>query len=52
MISTNSEDEPVTPDPRVLMTLNTQNVPVLVTQDTKDGILVTLRNGEILTEMK
>ncbi len=52
VISTNSEDEPDTPDPRVLMTLNTQNVPVLVTQDTKDGILVTLRNGQLLTEMK
>ena len=52
VISTNSEDEPDTPDPRVLMTLNTQQVPVLVTQDTKDGILVTLRNGELLTEMK
>ena len=52
VISTNSEDEPDTPDPRVLMTLNTQQIPVLVTEDTKDGILVTLRNGELLTEMK
>ena len=52
VISTNSEDEPDTPDPRVLMTLNTQQIPVLVTQDTNDGILVTLRNGELLTEMK
>ena len=52
VISTSSEDEPDTPDPRVLMTLNTQQIPVLVTQDTNDGILVTLRNGELLTEMK
>lgn len=52
VISTNSEDEPDTPDPRVLMTLKNFQVPVLVTDDTEEGILVTLRNGELLKEMK
>ena len=52
VISTNSDDEPDTPAPRVLMTLKSANVPVLVTEDSQDGILVTLRNGELITEMK
>ena len=52
VISTNSDDEPDTPDPRVLLALKTSGVPVLVTEDTQDGILVTLRNGELLTEIK
>ncbi len=52
VISTNTEDEPDTPDPRVLKELKNMGIPVLITQDTQTGILVTLRNGEILTEMK
>ena len=52
VISTNTEDEPDTPDPKVMKILETWNVPVLVTQDSETGILVTLRNGEIFTEMK
>lgn len=52
VISTNSEDEPDTPDPRVLQLLRNNHIPVLITQDTERGILITLRNGEILTEMK
>ena len=52
VISTNSEDEPDTPDPRVLQLLKQQNVRVLITQDSTYGVLVTLKNGEILTEMK
>ena len=52
VISTNTEDEPDTPDPQVLKILESWNVPVLITQDTEEGVLVTLRNGEILTEMK
>ena len=52
VISTNSEDEPDTPDPRVLLALNTSSIPVLVTEDSQEGILVTLRNGELLTEIK
>lgn len=52
VISTNTDDEPDTPSPRVLRTLASFNVPVLVTQDTEIGVLVTIRGGEILTEMK
>ena len=52
VISTNTEDEPDTPDPRVLKLLSSADIPVLITQDTEAGILVTLRDGELLTEMK
>ena len=52
VISTNTEDEPDTPDPRVIKLLNNNKIPVLITQDAQRGILITLRNGEILTEMK
>ena len=52
VISTNTEDEPDTPDPRVLKLLNDNKIPVLITQDAEEGVLVTLRNGEITTEMK
>ena len=52
VISTNTVDEPDTPDPRVLRLLRDQGIPVLITQDSQDGILITLRGGEILTAMK
>ena len=52
VISTNTEDEPDTPDPRVLKLLENNRIPVLVTQDAEEGVLITIRNGEILTEMK
>lgn len=52
VISTNTMDEPDTPDPRVIRLLSGAKVPVLITQDSEQGILVTLRNGEILTEIK
>ena len=52
VISTNTEDEPDTPDPNVLKILKSWEIPVLITQDTEEGILVTLRGGEIITEMK
>ena len=52
VISTNSDDEPDTPDPRVLLALQRANVPVLITENSEEGILVTLRNGELLTEIK
>ena len=51
VISTNTEDEPDTPSPRVMKLLETWNVKVLQTQDTENGVLVTFRNGEILTEL-
>lgn len=50
VISTNSDEEPDTPDPRVLRLLKQQNVPVVFTQDSANGVLVTLRNGEIIAE--
>ena len=52
VISTNTEDEPDTPDPRVLKLLASRSIPVLVTQDSQDGVLITLRDGEILTEIR
>ncbi len=52
IISTNSDDEPDTPSNRVLTLLAKYSVAVFLTQDTENGVLVTLKNGEILTEMK
>ena len=52
VISTNTEDEPDTPDPRVLKLLDDNKIPVLITQDANEGVLITLWNGEITTEMK
>ena len=52
IISTNSDDEPDTPDPRVLRLLASWGIPVLVTQDSARGILVTLKDGKISTEIK
>lgn len=52
VISTNSDDEPDTPSPRVLRLLDTWNVKVLLTQNTEKGVLITLSNGEIIPEMK
>ena len=52
VISTNSDDEPDTPSPRVIRLLASWDIPVLLTQDSQSGVLVTLRNGEILTVLK
>ena len=52
VISTNTDDEPDTPSPRVLKLLASWDIPVLVTQDTENGILVTISGGQITTEMK
>ena len=52
VISTNSDDEPDTPDRRVLQLLKQQNIQVLLTQDSVNGVLITLKDGEILTEMR
>lgn len=49
VISTNTDDEPDTPDPRVLKLLNDQNIPYLLTQDAETGVLITLANGELST---
>lgn len=52
VISTNTEDEPDTPDPRVIKLLNKYQIPVLQTQDAGTGVLITLRDGEIFWEMQ
>ena len=52
VIPTDSDEEPDTPDPRVIRLFKEQQIPVLITQDAENGILVTLNNGEITTEMK
>ena len=52
VISTNTDDEPDTPSPRVLRLLASWDIPVLVTQDTENGVLVTISGGRITTEMK
>ncbi len=52
VIPTSTEEEPDTPDPRVLKLLRDQDIPYVVTQDSENGILVTLKGGEITTEKK
>ena len=52
VISTDSEEEPDTPDPRVIRLLNDQEVEYVVTQGTENGVLVTLKNGEISSGSK
>ena len=52
VISTNTPEEPDTPDPRVIRLLNRYGVQILQTQDTPFGVQVTLQSGEILTELK
>ncbi|MBR4331388.1 MAG: MBL fold metallo-hydrolase [Clostridia bacterium] len=52
VISTNTEDKPDSPDSRVMKLLESSGAKVVVTQDTKNGILVTLKDGNILTEKK
>ena len=51
VISTSSEEEPDTPDPRVIRLLEQQGISVVQTQDSAAGVLITLRGGEIVTEM-
>lgn len=50
IIPTNSEDEPDTPDPRVMRLLTRRGITVLQTQQAKNGILITIRGGEIAYE--
>ena len=51
-ISTNTDDEPDTPSPRVLRLLASWDIPALVTQDTENGVLITISGGRITPEMK
>lgn len=52
VVSTNSEDEPDTPDPRVVRLLAQQGIQTLYTQDSTNGVLVTLKDGTIETEIR
>ncbi|MBR3332915.1 MAG: hypothetical protein IKG23_01350, partial [Clostridia bacterium] len=52
VISTDSEEEPDTPDPRVIRLLKDQGVKYVETQGTENGVLITLKNGEIRSEYK
>ena len=52
VISTNTEDEPDTPDPRVMRLLTRSGITVLQTQQAENGVLITIRNGEIVYEMR
>ena len=52
VISTSTAEKADTPSPRVLRLLNSWKIAVLQTQETENGVLVTLRGGEIFTEMK
>lgn len=52
VISTDSNEEPDTPDPRVIRLLNDQEIKYVITQNSENGVLITLKNGEISTEYK
>ena len=52
VISTNTEDEPDTPSGRVMKLLQKYKVTVYQTQETENGVLITLRNGAIAAEKK
>ena len=52
LIPTNTEDEPDTPDPRVLRLFSGMGIPVAVTQEAENGVLITIRGGEVTCELK
>ena len=52
VISTNSDDKPETPSNRVMNLLNRYGVTVYLTQETENGVLITLTNGSIAAESK
>lgn len=52
IISTNTEEEPDTPDPRVMKLLNQYQISVAQTQETNTGVLITIKDGQVLTEYK
>ena len=47
VISTSTDEEPDTPDPDVMNRLKKYGVTVYQTQETENGVLITLQNGEI-----
>ena len=52
VFSTNTEEEPDTPAVRIMNWLNRHDVAVYQTQETENGVLITLKNGEIAAESK
>lgn len=52
IISTNTKEEPDTPDPRVIRLLEQYQIPVVQTQDSDTGVLITIKDGQVLTEYK
>ena len=52
VFSTDSEAEPDTPAARIVNWLNQHGAAVYQTQETENGVLITLENGEIAAEMR
>ena len=52
VISTSTEEKETTPDPRVMELLEQMNVETYQTQDSRTGVLVTLRDGEAAVEIR
>ena len=52
VISTNTEEEPDTPDPRVMRLLKQYQISVVQTQEANSGVLITIKDGSVLTEDK
>lgn len=52
VISTSTADEPDTPSARIMLMLERRGIRVYQTQETENGVLITLRNGEIAAESK
>lgn len=52
VISTSTEEKETTPDPRIMELLEQMNVETYQTQDSRTGVLVTLRDGEAAVELR
>jgi len=52
VISTSTEEKETTPDPRIMELLEKMNVETYQTQDSRTGVLVTLRDGEAAVEIR
>lgn len=52
VISTSTEEKETTPDPRIMELLEQMNVETCQTQDSRTGVLVTLRDGEAAVELR
>ena len=52
VISTNTQEEPDTPDPRVLKLLRQYRVQVLQTQQANTGVLISIKDGQVSCTME